>query len=148
MATRCHLPPGTFCFVSVIAGQAGQRRWQGLRVQTPPPLIFSSFVLIFLHARTHCDPSLALHAGSCGLMDKALVFGAKDCRLESCQDQVFLSAIRCPASLDPMMLLLCEASLCLPSLAWPHLASHFLHCKESTPGQDRTGDLQRVRLMS
>ena len=24
---------------------------------------------------------------SCGLMDKALVFGTKDCRLESCQDQ-------------------------------------------------------------
>ena len=24
---------------------------------------------------------------SCGLMDKALVLGTKDCRLESCQDQ-------------------------------------------------------------
>ena len=24
---------------------------------------------------------------SCGLMDKVLVFGTKDCRLESCQDQ-------------------------------------------------------------
>ena len=35
MATRCHLPPGTFCIVSVIAGQAGQQRWQGSRVQTP-----------------------------------------------------------------------------------------------------------------
>ena len=82
-------------------------------------------------------------------MDKALVFGTKDCRFEACQDQVFLVPYAAPASLDPMMLLLCEASLCLPSLAWPHLASHFLHCNgKSTPGQDRTGDPQRVGLMS
>ena len=27
---------------------------------------------------------------SCGLMDKALVFGTKDCRLDSCQDQPVL----------------------------------------------------------
>ena len=26
---------------------------------------------------------------SCGLMDKALVFGTKDCRFESCQDHIF-----------------------------------------------------------
>ena len=37
-----------------------------------------------------------------------------------------------------MMLLLCEASFCLPSLAWPHLASHFLHCsgKYTWPGSN------------
>ena len=36
------------------------------------------------------------------------------------------------------MLLLCEASLCLPSLAWPHLASRFLHCngKYTWPGSN------------
>ena len=144
------LPSASGHFLLRVSDRRASRPTALARVagSNPPPLIFSSFVLIFLHALAQCDPSLALHAGSCGLMDKALVFGAKDCRLEACQEQVFLSAIRCPASLDPMMLLLCEASLCLPSLAWPHLASHFLHCKESTPGQDQTGDLQRARLMS
>ena len=29
----------------------------------------------------------------CGLMDKALVFGAKDCRLESCQGQLVSVAV-------------------------------------------------------
>ena len=55
-----------------------------------------------------------------------------------------------------MLLLLCKASFCLPSLAWPRLASpgltllltFCLTAMGSTPGQDRTGDLQRVRLMS
>ena len=63
-------------------------------------------------------------------MDKALIFGPKECRFESCQDQVFLVPYAGPASLDPMMLLLCEASLCLasPGLG-PHLASHFLQWK-------------------
>ena len=28
-----------------------------------------------------------LQQGPCGLMDKALVFGTKDCRFESCQGQ-------------------------------------------------------------
>ena len=96
MATRCHLPPGTFCIVSVIAGQAGQQRWQGSRVQTPLPSFFLLSSWSSCTPCTQCDPSLALHAGSCGLMDKALAFGTKDCRFESCQDQVFLSAIRCP----------------------------------------------------
>jgi len=40
--------------------------------------------------RGRCQPSLISRrtdeTGSCGLMDKALVFGTKDCRLESCQD--------------------------------------------------------------
>ena len=55
-------------------------------------------------------------------MDKALVFGTKDCRFESCQDQVF-AMFHTLACLDPMMLLLPKASSCpcTPSLAWPHL---------------------------
>ena len=32
----------------------------------------------------------AINMWSCGLMDKAMVFGTKDCRLESCQDQPVL----------------------------------------------------------
>ena len=47
-----------------------------------------------------------------------------------------------------MMLLLCEASLCLPSLAWGLTLLLTFSAMESTPGQDRTGDLQRVRLTS
>ena len=34
-------------------------------------------------------PSFTLIARPCGLMDKALVFGTKDCRLESCQGHFF-----------------------------------------------------------
>ena len=32
---------------------------------------------------------LNVNARPCGLMDKALVFGTKDCRFESCQGHVF-----------------------------------------------------------
>ena len=32
--------------------------------------------------------------GSCGVMDKALVFGTKDCRFESCQGHHFCAASR------------------------------------------------------
>ena len=32
---------------------------------------------------------LAINMRSCGLMDKALVFGTKDCRFESCQDHYY-----------------------------------------------------------
>ena len=35
----------------------------------------------------------AMYMWSCGLMDKALVFGTKDCRLESCQDQHIWGAL-------------------------------------------------------
>ena len=35
--------------------------------------------------------------GPCGLMDKALVFGTKDCRFESCQGH-FATGIQCAAS--------------------------------------------------
>ena len=100
------------------------------------------------------------HTESCGLMDKALVFRTKDWGFESCQDQVFLSAVRCPCipwSHDAAALRR-PRSACLASpgltllltfcTAWPHLASHYLHCMESTPGQARTGDLQCVRLTS
>ena len=34
--------------------------------------------------------SMILVYGPCGLMDKALVFGTKDCRFESCQGHCFL----------------------------------------------------------
>ena len=49
-----------------------------------------------------------------------------------------------------MMLLLCEASLCLPSLAaWGlTLLLTFCTAMESTPGQDRNWRLQRVGLTS
>ena len=44
-----------------------------------------------LHSRIPHLPRLCLAAvlvvRPCGLMDKALVFGIKDCRFESCQDQ-------------------------------------------------------------
>ena len=70
-------------------------------------------------------------------MDKALVFGTRDCRFESCQDQVFLVPYAGPASLDPMMLLLCEASLCLPSLAWGlTLLLTFCNGKYTWPGSN------------
>ena len=39
---------------------------------------------------TYDDWPSTLSRWSCGLMDKALVFGTKDCRLESCQDQFYL----------------------------------------------------------
>ena len=35
---------------------------------------------------------------SCGLMDKALVFGTKDCRFESCQDQAKVKTVSCGAT--------------------------------------------------
>ena len=35
---------------------------------------------------------------SCGLMDKALVFGTKDCRSESCQDQSNTAPLMLPVS--------------------------------------------------
>ena len=38
----------------------------------------------------------ACRYGSCGLMDKALVFGTKDCRFESCQDH-----LTCPVTQRP-----------------------------------------------
>ena len=31
------------------------------------------------------EPEAHIHGGPCGLMDKALVFGTKDCSFESCQ---------------------------------------------------------------
>ena len=31
--------------------------------------------------------------GPCGLMDKALVFGTKDCRFESCQGHLFIGRL-------------------------------------------------------
>ena len=46
-----------------------------------------------------------------------------------------------------MMLQLCEASLCLASPGLTLLLT-FCTAMESTPGQDRTGELQRVRLTS
>ena len=79
--------------------QSENEKAKAVRVEA---VIFSPFVLIFLHASLcpalciHSDPSLALHAGSSGLMHKALVFGIKDCRFGSCQDQVLLSAIHWP----------------------------------------------------
>ena len=149
MATRYHLPPGTFCIVSVIAGQAGQQRWQGSRVQTPLPSFFLLSSWSSCTPRTQCDPSLALHVGSYGLMDKALVFGTKDFTFESCQDQVFLSAIRCPCipwSHDAAALPR-PRSACLASPGLTLLLT-FCTAMESTPGQDQTGDLQRVRLTS
>ena len=65
MATRCHLPLGTFCIVSVIAGQAGQQRWQGSRVQTPSRHFF--FFRLDLPARPALSVILPwlLHAGPC-----------------------------------------------------------------------------------
>ena len=45
----------------------------------------SRFVFFLSPLRTHfCDQN----ERPCGLMDKALVFGTKDCRFESCQGHV------------------------------------------------------------
>ena len=41
---------------------------------------------------------VAQHQRPCGLMDKALVFGTKDCRFESCQGHAFAEAKKRPHS--------------------------------------------------
>ena len=42
----------------------------------------------------HKQPQCALYQRPCGLMDKALVFGTKDCRFESCQGHEYCSDSR------------------------------------------------------
>ena len=103
MATRCHPPPGTFCIVSVIAGQ---QRWQGSRVQTPSRHFF--FFRLDLPARPALSVILPwlLHAGPCGLVDKALVSEPKIAGSSPARIKFFLVPYAAPASLDPMMLLL------------------------------------------
>ena len=89
-----------------------------------------------------------LHAGPCGLVDKALVVSEpKIAGSSPARIKFFLVPYAAPASLDPMMLLLCKASLCLASPGLTLLLT-FCTAMESTPGQDRTGNLQRVRLTS
>ena len=60
---------------------------QGLQVGILPGSLFS-LPLCFAVPPMSCQTSLCF-VGPCGLMDKALVFGNKDCRVESCQGHFY-----------------------------------------------------------
>ena len=47
---------------------------------------------------TNCQ--LQITTRPCGLMDKALVFGTKDCRFESCQGHIALAMLPATSLLD------------------------------------------------
>ena len=113
--------------------QPTKQRTPRVAGSNPAGVIFSPFLLIFLHPSLRrqlgmeSDPLWLYLQGSCGLMDKALVFGTKDCRFESCQDQVLLCSIHwhvlipwCFCSPRPHPAPARPAS---PSLAWPRQAS-------------------------
>ena len=60
------------------------------------------FILISLIIICHCtvyecEELRIVVSWPCGLMDKALVFGTKDCRFESCQGHIFYAANRTSA---------------------------------------------------
>ena len=78
---------------------------QGLQVRIlPGSLIFLPLCLAV--PPMSCQTSLCF-VGPCGLMDKALVFGTKDCRFESCQGHfyllLFVSCAYCNKSWPPMV---------------------------------------------
>ena len=98
--------------------------------------------------------AMHVHVWPCGLMDKALVFGTKDCRFESCQGHMFKTLV---GSFG----LVLRSTRLLPmpvqnqmrrNYAWrptpPHCLLDGTLPMRNTPGQDRTGNLQRVRLTS
>ena len=60
---------------------------QGLQVRILPGSLFSLPLCLAVPPMS-CQTSLCF-VGPCGLMDKALVFGTKDCRFESCQGHFY-----------------------------------------------------------
>ena len=68
-----------WCFLWLRRGQAAHGVLAMCATNAVHPCHTCNFSLCFL--------SSALPTWSCGLMDKALVLGTKDCRFESCQDQ-------------------------------------------------------------
>ena len=100
--------------MSVIAGQAGQQRWQGSRVQTPSRHFF--FFRLDLPARPALSvilPWLCVQGPVAYWIrrwsSEPKMGGSSPARIK-----FFLVPYAAPASLDPMMLLLCEG-LALPA---------------------------------
>ena len=127
-----------------------------------------------LRRRQACPQASPLGHWPCGLMDKALVFGTKDCRFESCQGhfpQPSWASSGSRTDIDPRWQRMdtlgfeprafrmrsgCDTttpcalerrSMLAAHSRWP-LDNGVARQDCHTPGQDRTGDLQRVRLTS